>query len=94
MGIMSWDLGAGFSTAPVVRTPRLTIRCEYPDTDMPPTEVTFGLSPAYDIRNAHEANEWFLEMMRQHEEFEVETDRAGEPPLSFWSETVRGVMVE
>jgi len=33
-------------------------------------------------------------MMREHEEFEVATDRAGEPPLSFWSETVRGVMVE
>ena len=33
-------------------------------------------------------------MMRQHEEFEVETDRAGEALLSFWSETVRGVMVE
>ncbi len=27
--------------------PRITIRCEYPDTDMPPTEVTFGLSPHY-----------------------------------------------
>ena len=33
-------------------------------------------------------------MMHEHEEFEVETDRAGEPPLSFWSETVLGVMVE
>ena len=33
-------------------------------------------------------------MMYQHEEFEVETDRAGELPLSFCSETVRGVMVE
>ena len=31
---------------------------------------------------------------RDHEEFEVETDVPGEPPLSFWSETVRGVMVE
>ena len=78
---MSWDLDGGFNTAPLVRTPRLTIRCEYPDTDLPPTEVTFGLSPAYDIRNAHEANEWFLEMMRQHEEFEVETDRPGKAPL-------------
>ncbi len=29
-----------------------------------------------------------------NEEFEVETDRAGEPPLSFWSERVRGVVVE
>ncbi len=29
MGIMSWDLDDGFSTAPLVRTPRLSIRCEY-----------------------------------------------------------------
>ncbi len=36
----------------------------------------------------------FLRMLRDHEEFEVETDRAGEPPLSFWSETVRRVVVE
>ncbi len=74
--------------------PRLTIRCEYPDTDLPPTEVTFGLSPSYGHLAAREAHDWFLGMMREHEEFEVETDRAGEPPLSFWSETVRGVMVE
>ena len=54
MGIMSWDLEGGFNKPVPLRvgTPRLTIRCEYPDTDMPPTEVTFGLSPAYDIRNA------------------------------------------
>jgi len=32
--------------------------------------------------------------MREHEEFEVETDQAGEPPLSFWSETGRRVVVE
>ncbi len=76
MGIMSWDLDGGFNTAPLVRTPRLTIRCEYPDTDMPPTEVTFGLSPRYGLHTAHEAHEWFLEMMHEHEEFEVETDRA------------------
>ncbi len=56
--------------------------------------VTFRLSPRYGIPTAHGANEWFLEMMYEHEWFEVETDRAGEPPLSFWSETVRGVMVE
>ena len=75
-------------------TPRLTIRCEYPDTDMPPTEVTFGLSPFYPINSLRDAHDWFLEMMRAHEEFEVETDRAGESPMPFWSETVRGVMVE
>ena len=94
MGIMSWDLDGGFNTAPLVRTPRLTIRCEYPDTDLPPTEVTFRLSPSYGLTTGHEANEWFIEMMYKHEEFEVETDEPGEPPLSFWSETVRGVMVE
>ncbi len=55
--------------------------------------MTFRLSPSYGLTTGHEANEWFLEMMRKHEEFEVETDRTGEPPLSFWSETVRGVVV-
>ncbi len=95
MGIYSWDLGGSFrAPLPVVRTPRLTIRCEYPDTDLPPTEVTFGLSPSYGLTTGHEANEWFIDMMYEHEWFEVETDEAGEPPLSFWSETVRGVMVE
>jgi len=33
-------------------------------------------------------------MMQSNEEFEVETDEPGEPPLSFWSEPVRQVMVE
>ena len=94
MGIMSWDQEGGFSTAPLVRTPRLSIRCEYPDTDMAPTEVTFRLSPSYGLLTALEAHEWFLGMMRVHEEFEVETDKAGEPPLSFWTETVRRVVVE
>ena len=54
---------------------------------MPPTEVTFQLSPSYGIYTAHEVHDWFLNMMRDHEEFEVETDRAGELPLSFCSET-------
>ena len=49
MGIYSWDLDSGFSTAPLVRTPRLTIRCEYPDTPLAPTEVTFRLSPSYGL---------------------------------------------
>ena len=44
MGIMSWDLDGGFSSPPRVRTPRLTIRCEYPDTGMAPTQAIFGLS--------------------------------------------------
>ena len=43
-------------------TPRLTIRCEYPDTDMEPTEVTFRLSPSYGLLTALEAHEWFLGM--------------------------------
>ncbi len=94
MGIMSWDLKAGFSSPEPVRNPRLTIRCEYPDTGMPPTVVTFRLSPSYGLTTAHEANERFIDMMYEHELFEVETDEPGEPPLSFWSETVRGVMVE
>ena len=57
MGIMSWDLDGGFNTAPLVRNPRITIRirCEYPDTPLDPTEVTFGLSPRYGILTARES---------------------------------------
>ncbi len=73
--------------------PRLTVRCEYPDMSSPPSEVSFRLSPSYGLTTGLEAHDWLLRMMREHEEFEVETDRAGEPPLPFWSETVRGVMV-
>ncbi len=94
MGIMSWDLDGGFKTTPLVRTPRITIRCEYPDMSSPPSEVSFRLSPCYGIHNALEAHDWFLHMMRSHDEFEVETDKAGEWPVPFSSETVRGVMVE
>ena len=43
---------------------------------------------------AREAHDWFLRMMCDYEEFEVETDRAGEWPVPFCSETVRGVMVD
>ena len=57
-------------------TPRLIVRCEYPDTDMPPTEVSFRLSPSYGLHDAREAHDWFLSLMCEHEEFEVETDRA------------------
>jgi len=60
----------------------------------PPSGVSFCLSPSYGLLTALEAHDWFLGMMRVHEEFEVETDEPGEPPLSFCSETVLGVMVE
>ena len=56
--------------------------------------MTFRPSRRYGLTTAHEANEWFLEMMREHEEFEVETDVPGAWPVPFWSETVRRVMVE
>ena len=91
MGIMSWDLDGGFSTAPVARTPRLTIRCEYPDSA--PTAVTFRLSPSYGIHTAREAHDWFVHLMRECEEFVVQTDKPGELPLPFWSRTVRRVVV-
>ena len=94
MGIMSWHPDSGFDTALPVRTPRLTIRCEYPDTDLPPTEVTFRLSPSYGLTTGLEVHDWFIDMMRTHEEFEVETDKAGEWPMPFWSDTVRRVVVE
>ncbi len=41
--------------------------------------------PRYSIHTALEVHDWFLAMLREHEEFEVETDLAREPPLSFWS---------
>ena len=94
MGIMSWDLEGGFSSLPRVRTPRLTVCCEYPDGSSPPSEVSFRLSPSYGLLTAGDAHDWFLEMMREHEEFEVETDRSGELPIPFCSETVRRVVVE
>ena len=56
---------------------------------MAPTEVTFGLSPSYGIHTARDAHEWFLEMVRAHEEFEVETDQPGEWAMPFWSESYR-----
>ncbi len=89
MGMYSWDPISGFSTPQPVRTPRLTVRCEYPEIGIPPTEVTF-----YGILEAHEAHDWFLKMMAENEEFEVETDKPGEWPMPFSSETVRRVLVE
>ena len=50
---------------------------------MPPTEVSFGLSPRYGILTARDRHDWFLMMMREHDEFEVETDVAGELPMPF-----------
>ena len=96
MNAYSWDPDDGFISPPrePVRNPRLTVRCEYPDAPLEPIEVTFSLSPSYGIRTVDDAHGWFRRMMREHEEFEVETDRAGEPALSFWSETVRQVVVE
>ena len=75
-------------------TPRITIRSEYPDGSSPPSEVSFRPSPRYGLHTARDAHDWFLLMMRSHDEFVVETDCAGETPLSFWSETVRQVVVE
>ena len=51
------------------KTPRLTVRCEYPDMDSPPSEVSFCLSPYYVLTTAREAHDWFLMMMRNCEEF-------------------------
>jgi hypothetical protein len=45
--------------------------------------VTFRLSPSYGLTTGHEANEWFIDMLRDHEEFEVETDQAGQLPMPF-----------
>ena len=56
--------------------------------------MTFGLLPRYGILTARDAHDWFLSMVREREAFAVETDRAGELPMPFWSETVRRVLVE
>ncbi len=56
--------------------------------------MTFRLSPSYGLLTAREAHDWFLGMMRTHEEFEVETDVPGEWPVPVCSETVRRVVVE
>ena len=45
-------------------SPRLTVLCVYPDMSSPPSEVTFGLSPAYGLHTAREAHDWFVLMMR------------------------------
>ena len=75
-------------------TPRLTIRCEHPDTSLQSTEVTFRLSRRYGIHTAREAHDWFLRMLREHEEFEVLTDEPGELSMPFFGETVRRVVVK
>ncbi len=96
MSTYSWDPDEGFvsPTPEPVRNPRLTVRLEYPGAPLEPVEVTFSLSPSYGIRTVGDAHGWFRRMMREHEEFEVETDVEGEWPVPFWSETVRRVVVE
>ena len=63
MGILPWDLGPGFGSPEPVRTPRLTVSCSYPDTDLAPTVVSFRLSPSYGLLTARDAHDWFLRMM-------------------------------
>ena len=96
MSPYSWDPKNGVvspTPEPACR-PRLTVFCEYPDTPMPPTEVTFSLSSFYGIRTVSDAHGWFRRRMRENEQFEVATDEAWEAPLSFWSDSVRQVVVE
>ena len=61
MGIYSWE-GFG-ATQKATRTPRLTVRCEYPGTSLEPTVVTFALSPSYSLLTARDAHAWFMRMM-------------------------------
>ena len=61
----------------------------YPDPTGPHV-----LSRSYGILEARVAYDWFLRIMREPEGFEVETDKAGELPMPFRSETVRQVVVE
>ena len=53
-----------------------------------------GSSTAPSHNSGYTLGLWFLAMMREHDEFEVETDKAGEWPVPFFSETVRQVLVE
>ena len=94
MGIYSLDWECGFGGLGLPHTPRLTIRCEYPGWCSPPDEVSFRISPHYGISSARQAHEWFLDMMRAHDEFEVMTDKPGKWPVPFSSATVRRVVVE
>ncbi len=56
--------------------------------------MSFRPSPSYGLHTAREAHEWFIDMLREYEEFVVETDCAGEAPIPFYTETVRRVVVE
>ena len=46
------------------------------------------------LDNEHVVGFWFLSMMQEHEEFEVETDEPGEWRVPFCSETVKQVRVD
>ena len=94
MGISAWDPGHGLSIPQPARNPRPTIRCEYGDTGLAPTTVSFTPSRSYGLSTASETHDWFLCMIRSYEEFVVETDKPGEAPMPFYSETVRRVVVE
>lgn len=63
--------------------PTITVFCEYPDSTIEPTDITFRLSPRYGLTDSGLVHEWFLGMMREHEYFEVETDKPGELPMPF-----------
>ena len=52
MRLQSADL---FTTEP--DTSRITVHCEYPDTDMAHTVVMFALSPHYGLLTAREAHD-------------------------------------
>ena len=58
-------------------SPRLTVLCVYPDGSSPPSEVSFRPSPRYGLHTARDVHDWFLAMLRNCEEFEVETERGG-----------------
>ena len=49
MGMCPWGIHGFGGVQPQTRTPRLSVRCEYPGTGLPPTAVSFRLSPSYGI---------------------------------------------
>ena len=52
MGMSSWDIDGFGAIQLQTRTPRLSVRCEYPDSGMESTCVSFRISPRYGILTA------------------------------------------
>ena len=72
---VSLDAGSGTPLPNQLRNPHLGVHYVYPDPDtsLGPTEVTLRLSPLYGIHTACDAHDGSPRVVRENEEFEVET---------------------